>query len=34
MFKVACKVMNSFGEKFFTLIRPNLGFKLSLIARQ
>jgi len=29
---VACKVMNCFSEKIFTLIRPNLDLKLSFMA--
>ena len=32
MFKVTCKVMNSFSEKNFTLIRPNLDLKLNFCA--
>ena len=32
MFNVACKDMNSFSEKNFILIRPNLNLKLSLMA--
>ena len=32
MFNVACKVMNGFSEKNFTLIRPNLDLKLSFMA--
>ena len=34
MFNVDCKVMNSFSEKIFNLIRPNLDLKLSFMAWQ